>query len=77
MLAIKFALQRVTGAVILHAIYYMSKQGIEFDYDERSPKSLVKSTITLSLRRWKELLFRKAFVHQSRKELEFVRAEGL
>lgn len=43
MLAIKFALQRVTGAVILHAIYYMSKQGIEFDYDEGSLKSLVKA----------------------------------
>lgn len=43
MLAIKFALQRVTEAVILHAIYYMSKQGIEFDYNKGSLKSLVKA----------------------------------
>lgn len=43
MLAIKLALQRVTEAVILHAIYYMSKQGIDFDYNKGSLKSLVKA----------------------------------
>lgn len=43
MLAIIFALQRVTSAVISHAIYYMSKQGIEFDFSKGSLKSLVKA----------------------------------
>lgn len=43
MLAIKFAPQCVTEAVILHVIYYMSKQGIEFDYNKGSLKSLVKA----------------------------------
>lgn len=43
MLAIKFALQRVNSAVISHAIYYMSKQGIEFDFNKGSLKSLVKA----------------------------------
>lgn len=43
MLAIRASLQRVTRAVILHAIYYMSKQGIEFDYTKGSLKSSVKA----------------------------------
>lgn len=43
MLAIKFAPPRVTEAVILRAIYYMSKQGIESDYNEGSLKSLVNA----------------------------------
>lgn len=74
MLAIKFALQRVTEAVILHATYYMSKQGIEFDYNKGSLKSLVKAK---SLYEVEGTFLSKPFVHQSRKELEFVRAEGL
>lgn len=43
MLAIKFGVQHVTEAAILHAIYYMSKQEIEFDNNTGSLKSLVKA----------------------------------
>lgn len=57
MLAIKFSLWRVTRAVILHAIYYLSKQGIEFDYIKGALKSLVKAEITLHLPEWKEPSF--------------------
>lgn len=77
MLAIKFALRRVTRAVILHAIYYLSKQGIEFDYIKGALKSLVKAKITLRLPEWKEPSFQNRSDIKAGKGMEFVRAVGL